>query len=235
MIEIDFIVAVAVFITIFMIVVGAANNYFSLSTENMEILSLRDDTNHILGLLHSIDSDFSLSTTAYRIDVVANGKKTSNNELAVFDVSKYNADYNSFSLYDPETRSSMILAGSTTKIFSYSIKNGETKRFYVYFDDDSSFSSHAVSYTGDDKIEEMVYSAVPVRIVQYNKISSLLSMNYEQLKSRLNVRDFHIKLDAFEYGATVPVEGDIVSIAMPVLYQKENAGLGFAQLTVSVW
>lgn len=236
-VQIDFILAVGLFFTVFIVILGATNSYFSVSLQDAHIQELRSGANFLMSMLATTESNVSLTTVAFKMEIDALSKKNLKTELVSFDMSSYGTiDYNSVMVYDPDTGYNTIPAGSTTKAFLTELKANAMKKFYVYFDDDSSFGAKSVTYQGDDKVNETVWPATTTVMVQYNKIVSFSSRNYDLIKNTFGLDEFHVSLtNMIDFGPAVPDEGDIVSTTMRVLYQKSDGQIASGNLIVYMW
>ncbi len=217
-IQIDFIIAIAVFIVVFAVVVQTITAFFTTveSTSQTEVL-----TAHALSLLGVADFEFTpagwngtgdvqrigLSTRSYRLEIIMSNNQSFlinqsqsvtdlSNELVSFNYSDMGfsgIDVNSTVIYDGSTEVPYQINGSAIT-FRRDISANAIKVFILYFDDDSNFSSRSTNITGSNVIGETIYPAYPLTVVQHKKLQALNSSNYSAVMPSLQGRDFRITL-----------------------------------------
>ena len=238
--QIDFVIAIGLFFVVFMLVIGATNSYFSSSMENTHINTLRENSEFLSNAILSRQGELSIATKAFKIEIDLYTASDTDSEIVTFDMSDYQndpgIDYNSVTVFFPETNTNIVPSGNKIKTFAVPLEGGKKKTVYIYFDDDSKFSAHGSSFSGDDDATETVWPPTAIDVIQYEKILDFQNNDYDVLRTNYDLEDFHITIEGLlEYGSEVPEEGDVVSVHVPVLFQKRSGEIGSGNLIVYSW
>jgi hypothetical protein len=220
--QIDFIVAIGIFVAIFALVIQAITVYFSNAESTSDVEILTTQTISMLGILDSgfvpaswngteqIDR-LGIATKAYKFFIVVNNTQlfyynqsqspgNLANELVSFNYTSMgirNIDINSTSIYyDNKEVPYNINADNIT--FRTDIGKNTVKIFTVYFDDDSNFTSRSVSISGSNYIRETIQAALPFNLIQYKKTAILNSSNYTAVRNALGAKNFRLTIHNIE-------------------------------------
>ncbi len=140
----------------------------------------------------------------------------------------------------------LLVLGATNSYFSSSMESAhidelrDNSRFLInliYSESEVSITGLAskIDTTGQDDTL-ILWPSRSIKVVKDNKIITLQSRDYFSIKDFYNLDDFHISIaDYLDFGPTVPVEGDVVSIHKPVLYEKSNGEIISRTLIVYSW
>lgn len=262
-IQIDFIIAIGIFIIIFALVIQTVTTFFKTSESTAETYALTAQANRLLSLADfgmtpgdwngtGIPDRIGLATKAFRFYILVNNSKDfyRNQSMQQADISSELVSFNYTSMgFRIDTNSTVVYDGgnqlpysinSDNISFAVPISAGETKTISVYFDDDSNFTSRSVIITGTDYLTETLLAVQPVWVMQYRKISVLNSSNYDALKEKTG--DFHLKLidlsdsSAFlDFGGVVPRTGNVVALQRYFLFQNSTAGIRNGKIVVQAW
>lgn len=256
--QIDFAIAVSLFIGLFAFSIIFVTDRFSLTKEEMETRERVSVGNFLLQQVFSYDDVVGIVTKAYKIEVAVNNSEAFlinqsqevvnlTNELVIVNLSgvwRSDIDLNSLHVYDENWNNVKCNISQGTLKFLVNISPYKVKYFRVIFDDDSNFSSSFCnsSIVGTNNLTETVYPTEVFDIVQYKKFQELLTKSYQSVKNKLNMNyDFQISLkdsngnSVFKFGPNIPPRGDIFALERNTLYQNMNADIKKGVITVYIW
>lgn len=219
LVQVDFIVAAALFIVVFGLIVQLVTNYFTTAESTAEINTLTGEALSLLGVADfgytpdgwssSGDVDrLGLASRAYRLYIAVDNSKPFylnqsqnatdlTNELVSFlysDLGFANIDTNSTEIYESGARVPYNINGNNIT-FRTDISANTAKTFTVYFDDDSNFTSRSAGIDGNNTITETVHFVQPISVLQYRKMQTLNASNYTAVRNSLGVNDFSLLLE----------------------------------------
>jgi hypothetical protein len=256
--QIDFMIAMGIFLVIFASVVQFTTNFFITLREGTETVSLRSSA---LDMMYMADMGFipdnwsladypkkiGLQTDAYRFFILVNNTLAGNiaSELISFNYSDLgfsNIDYSSTSIYDESSNTVAYQISGSNITFNTTMLSSQVKWFTVYFDDDSNFTSMSSSVSGTNNLTETLYPVQEISLLQYRKIMKLNGTDYEKMKNSTSMNaGFRITLlneansTIFDYGGTLPKSSTIISLKRRVLMQNSTAGIRYGSILVRIW
>jgi hypothetical protein len=221
--EIDYIVAVGIFVIIFATAVGSVA---SMLVANQE--ASQAELRHIRasGLLEW--AKMNLTGTVYRVIAHANGN--SDNELFVINLSDFVYDRNSVVFYKNGRSLQYSRIGD---VYSAVYNASDDSNLEVWFDDDSSFSDRSTAVIGEDRVLEQTWPAEQVEILEWKRIVALNNSDYNIRRQQLGYR-FQIKLEPVLSWGEQPAFGAVV-LQQPVLWQDSTGEIRKGLLVASVW
>jgi hypothetical protein len=218
LVQIDFIIAAALFIIVFALVVQLINTFFTTAEGTAEINTLTSQATSLLSVadFSYVPSDWTGSgdvdrigffSRAYRFYIAVDNSQTFylnqsqsvtdlTNELVSFlysDIGFTNIDVNSTEIYLDGSRVPYNINGYNIT-FRTDIAANTKKIFTVYFDDDSNFTSRSVTINGNNTITETVHFVQPIPVIQYRKLQTINASNYSAVRDSLGIDDFNIVL-----------------------------------------
>ena len=248
MVQIDYVLAAAIFLSAFVGTTIFVTDYASNLSAETEIASMRA---YAISLLDLSDrqafgtkiSEQGIGTRAWRTYVSVTSPGEDSNEVTKFrflDVGfpAATTDYNSVAVYSsPGYGNSIPFSRFADEVSWASPVSSGTNIFMVWFDDDSSFPDRSTGISGSDNLTQTVWRPEQVWVVQHNALQSLSAVSYSSAKEAYN---FRIRLiegntTAFSFGQVPTPSQNIIVASKPVLYQRSNADIGLAQMVVEVW
>lgn len=217
-VQMDYIVAAALFITVFALVVQLLTNFFTTAESSAEINTLTAEAESLLSVADFgyTPSNWSGSGTvdrigffsqAYRFYIVVENSKQFyhnqslnvtdlTNELVSFlysDLGFRGININSTEMYLDGVRVPYNINDDNIT-FRTNIDANTNKTFIVYFDDDSNFTSRSVSIDGNNTITETAQFVQPVPVIQYKKLQAINGSDYVSVRDSLGLDDFSITI-----------------------------------------
>ncbi|MFH0836603.1 MAG: hypothetical protein V1870_00580 [Candidatus Aenigmatarchaeota archaeon] len=217
--EIDYLFAVGLFVTIFAFaVLFTSHNVMGQKDEiTLSIASERADL--VMNRMFSGE----LVSPMYKLYVY--GQANGSDELVVINLNNYGKN-------DPN--SAVVYDGEQYYNYSVAVNNiafpASTRLFTVYFDDDSNFPSKNYAVNGTNKIVEKIYGPEQINVVQYKLMQSMTNENYSDIQYHISVKDDRTLL---EYGPEP--RGAVVVRKRPVLIQNIDGMLTEGWLIVKAW
>ncbi len=255
--QMDYMIAVGIFIVVFALVIQIVSNFFADTIQNTNLRVMTSEATDLIGVAEDgfHPTLLGLATSAYRINVRVNNTpqywynqalpwEDIANELVKINFTDFgiSADVNSTAVYDDSGNQAAYEISGNMITFVVNVPTGVTKNYTVYFDDDSNFSSQSVSQSGVDNLSEIVSQAEKIYELQYRKIIMLNSSDYSSVKNSTGLpRDFRISVvdnfggTFFQFGGTVPTAGNIIALRRFILFQNSTGGIRRGYLNVQVW
>jgi len=236
-IQIDYVVAITLFIVLFAFTISFIINYLSSTTDIVKIANLRSDA---ISLLKIADQDFvpknwtsnfinypsrlGLAEKMYRIEILVNNTKQNLNdptqdavdlssELITFNYTEYglHGNFNSTIIYDENNNTIPYQRNGDLISFVTSINANESKLFILYFDPSGNFTDFSQSVTGSDNVNETVLQIKQLNIISFRNIQSLNNSNYTKMKESIGLEnDFYVKIYDTESNTTFSTFGGVV-------------------------
>lgn len=262
--QMDYIIAIGIFVVVFALVIQIVTNYFSnitqntnirlMTSEGIELLKIADE-GYTPGSWSGNEStlrQIGFETKAYRINVRINNSigrwynqglpwQTITNELVKINFTDFglNPDLGSVYVYDDDGSEVAHEINGNRVIFRVNIPVNVTKNYTVYFDDDSNFTIQSTAQTGVDNLSEVI-SFDKISVLQYTKMFLLNGTNYTLVKNSTGLqKDFRISIvdnvTAFQYGGIAPNGGNIVALRRYVLFQNSTGGIRRGYLNIQTW
>ena len=226
MVQIDFIIAIVIFISIFATVVYTVSTYTQKAESTSNIEMMTDDVATLLSAADygSVPDNWTGTEALYRLGLSTNSYRfeiaVSNNASFLINTSQpvrnlvnetVSFNYTSMGFGRIDTNSTEIYSGSeevpyqidVDKItFKTDINANAMKIFQVYFDDDSNFSSRSTSITGNNNITEAIYPLEKLKIIQYKQTRALNNSDYASVKNLVGTGDFMLTLTDLSTSST---------------------------------
>jgi hypothetical protein len=257
----DYVIASAIFLGGMMIIFGLVNNYIDVSSKNMEIRTLRAESEYIFSMMNNRMnissgpynmSDLGLMGNVYMFEIIVNntrqfyknpGQSTTDllNELVYFNIESLGVldfDRNSVAVNDESQNHMNCEKSGSTYVFSADVKANSEKKYFVYLDIDSNFTARQETVTGSDNLTEEKFFIRPVGVLQYRSMQYISSLNYSGIRNGVNFNISVVYANGttfWSYGEGIVRNRDIVSNQNPVMFQDSSGRVNNGRLVVNVW
>ncbi|MBI5061177.1 MAG: hypothetical protein HZB67_02585 [Candidatus Aenigmarchaeota archaeon] len=235
--ELDYIIAIGIFIIIIGVVINYMTNYFTTAEDSIRIMALQTEADSMMRISdfgfypdnwtnESYPDRIGLQSYVYRFFILVNNTQShllnqSQNvtslsaELVSFNYTTLGltvVDYNSTLVYN-DTDGVIGCSISGDKVtFNASVSANSARWFTVYFDDDSNFTNMSVPVGGTDNIDEKIFAVEKISLLQYEGMQRLQAADYGKIKNSTGMLfDMNINITDVDTGATVFAFGENVS------------------------
>lgn len=251
--QIDFIVAIGIFLIVMAFVVSYMTDFITPLRDVSNSANIRQRSFVLMSEIESEQSVLSLYTTAFRVKIKLenSGEFLINKSHPITDLAKEAVKLNtskinfskidrfSFAIYNESMDYLDYYIAGDLIVFNSSIDAWETKYFYVYFDDDSSFSDNTVEMNASNRLNEIVYPVEEITVLQQKKLQLLQASSYEYLRSIAN-GDFAIIVDGEDGSRTLigeepPSRKDLTVLEKNVVMQDAGAKIMKGVVRVYAW
>ncbi|MBI3190092.1 hypothetical protein HYZ41_00135 [archaeon] len=218
MVQIDFIIATVIFISIFATIVYTVSTYTQTAESTSSIEMLTDQVATILSVSDYgvVPGNWTGQETLYRMGLTT---KANRFEIAVINNASFlinsshsvanlvnelvSFNYTTMGLRNIDINSTEIYSGSSEvqyqidvdKVtFKTDINANAMKIFQIYFDDDSNFTSRSTSVTGNNNITETIYPIEILKLIQYKQLQALNNSDYATVRDTAGTGEFLLTL-----------------------------------------
>jgi len=236
--EIDHIVAVGLFILVLGIAIGFVSYSITDTRESIKLNNLKKKSDVIFQNIFREDTNISLLSKAYKVHVYVETppKDSTEKEIVIIDLGKY-GEFDQYSItVKDDLGNKYAFDESGTQIRFSSYINKIPKKFTVFYDDDSNFTSaRTTTIDGIDSVKEKVYIPEPIRIIQFRKMSELSKRQYTTSSADYHISIFTNERQYFNYGPKPRPTQSVVVKEVPVLLQLPSADIIEARLRLEVF
>lgn len=249
--QIDYIVAIGMFLIVFGFIVMYFTNYLTPIGDVVSISSLRSRSTSIMDSLYS-EGSLSLTGESYTFKIeVTNSEEYHLNqskpitdltsEIVRFNFTAINyphLNYYSTAIYDENNTFVPYYVSGDEVMFKTDIQQHETKTFTVYVSDDPYFSPAQNYIAGYNALTQAITPLEETDMIQYGRFRNISLKSYNILSRQIG-GDFNIRIvtneTTEEYGASVPKRSDVVALEKSVLCQTRNRTVTYGEIIVSAW
>ncbi len=232
--EIEYLVAIAIFVAVFsfVVVIVSGNILDQKELINQDLAKVQAD---IMMDRIEDDPDVKLLSPAYRVYSYAKNENSTVDELIQIDLSDYGGgDVDSVVAMDDKGNIYDTVSSGQVVAFSSEILSGSTKRFVIYFDDDSDFPVRSGDVSGNDTIQETLYGPEKIIVVQHKLVQKMKQRNATNADNfKIIVEDYN-GTKILDYGS-VPERKSVVFRKKPVVIQLSNAMLVPGWIRIGSW